>query len=208
MACKLCATRRPRRYCPGVGGDICTICCGAERENSVACPLDCEFLREARLRERPPTLEPSQVPHPDIRVTDEFLYRNERLVGFLIQALAEAGFASPGIIDYDAREALDGLVRTYRTLESGLYYESKPANMVAAGIFSHLQQRVEEFRKASQEQTGVTAIRDADVLGVLVFLQRIEAQSNNGRKRGRAFLDFLRQHLEQRTPAPSSMLVP
>jgi hypothetical protein len=168
----------------------------------VHCPLECEYLRDARAREKPPALEPNHIPHPDIRVTDEFLYKNERLAGFLIESLAQAGFASPGIIDYDAREALDGLVRTYRTLESGLYYESRPNNMVAAGIFQHIQQRIEEFRKAAQEQTGVTSVRDADVLGVLVFLQRIEAQTNNGRRRGRAFLDFLRGHMEQRSSAP------
>ena len=35
-------------------------------------------------------------------------------------------------------------------------------------------------------------MRDADLLGVLVFLQRLELQHNNGRRRGRAFFDFLR----------------
>ena len=53
MACALCETRRPRRFCPGVRGDICTLCCGSEREVSVACPLDCEYLREAHKHEKP-----------------------------------------------------------------------------------------------------------------------------------------------------------
>ena len=35
-------------------------------------------------------------------------------------------------------------------------------------------------------------VRDLDVLGILVMLQRIEFARNNGRPRGRAFLDFLR----------------
>ena len=50
--CAICHTRRPRRYCPGVRGHICPVCCGTERENTVSCPLDCPYLREARVREK------------------------------------------------------------------------------------------------------------------------------------------------------------
>jgi hypothetical protein len=38
----------------------------------------------------------------------------------------------------------------------------------------------------------MTKTRDTDVLAVLAFLQRLEIDRNNGRKRGRAFIDFLR----------------
>ena len=50
MKCRICDTRKPRRYCPGVTGDICSICCGNEREVTVDCPLDCPFLVEARVQ--------------------------------------------------------------------------------------------------------------------------------------------------------------
>ncbi|MSV29886.1 MAG: hypothetical protein EXQ52_14235 [Bryobacterales bacterium] len=35
--------------------------------------------------------------------------------------------------------------------------------------------------------------RDGDVLAILAFLQRLEIDQNNGRPRGRAFLNYLRQ---------------
>jgi hypothetical protein len=133
-----------------------------------------------------------EFPNSDIRVTDEFLYANRVLAAFVIESVLEAAFSAPGIVDYDAREALDALVRTYRTLQSGLYYDSKPANMMAAGIYEHVQRRLGEFRQTAQQQSGMSTIRDADILGVLAFVQRIEFQFNNSRKRGRAFLDFLR----------------
>jgi len=60
MECAICQTRRPRRFCPGVRGEICSLCCGAEREVTVDCPLDCEFLREARRHEKAP--EPNAIP--------------------------------------------------------------------------------------------------------------------------------------------------
>ena len=37
----------------------------------------------------------------------------------------------------------------------------------------------------------MSSIRDSAILGVLAFLQRLEYTNNNGRKRSRAFLDFL-----------------
>jgi len=41
------------------------------------------------------------------------------------------------------------------------------------------------------EQTGTHSVRDADVLGVLIFWQRMEWQMKNGRRKGRAFLESL-----------------
>src|SRR5215475_1096125 len=117
MACAICKVRRPRRFCPGVRGDICTICCGTEREVTVSCPLDCEFLVESRVHEKPHDVDPAQIPNRDIRVTEEFLESNEALLIFLGQSLAAAAFATDGAVDADARDALDSLIRTYRTMQ-------------------------------------------------------------------------------------------
>ena len=103
-----------------------------------------------------------------------------------------AAFATEGAVDFDVREALDSLIRTYRTLESGFVYESLPANPLAANIHRSVQAAVAEFRQREQQKYGMSRTRDADVLGVLVFLQRLEMERNNGRQRGRAFLDGLR----------------
>src|SRR3954454_7132300 len=87
MACAICETRRPRRFCPGVRGDICSICCGTEREVSVNCPLECEFLQEARRHDKPATLDPADVPNQDIRVTERFIDEHHALVTFIADAL-------------------------------------------------------------------------------------------------------------------------
>src|SRR6185295_2885304 len=122
MACAICETRRPRRFCPGVRGDICAICCGTEREVTVTCPLDCEYLREARKHDRPPLLD-----------------EHQSLLGFPSAALLRAAMQTPGVADYDVRDALAALARTYRTLQSGVYYETRPDNPLAASIHSALQ---------------------------------------------------------------------
>ena len=191
MLCAICETRRPKRFCPGVGGDICSICCGTEREVTVTCPLDCEFLLEARRHDKTLPLDPEQLPNRDIRVPEKFLAEREELLTFLGQTVVQAALATPGAIDLDVRDALEALIRTYRTLESGVYYETIPQNLVAANIYRLVQQTVAESRQAEQQNYGAARTRDADVLGVLVFLQRLERMQNNGRIRGRAFLGAL-----------------
>jgi hypothetical protein len=193
-----------------VRGDICTICCGTEREVTVHCPLDCEFLRDARKHDKTPEVNPDQFPNRDIQVSEDFLHENEELLVYLGRHLTIAALESDAI-DTDIREALDALIRTYRTLQSGVYYESRPQNAMAATVYAALQNAVAEVRRQESEQRGVPRTRDAQVLGLLVFLQRLELDRNNGRRLGRAFIDFMQDFFqpgpEQQTQT-SSLILP
>src|SRR5713226_4415033 len=128
MKCKICEVRKPRRLCPGVRGDICSQCCGTEREVTVDCPFECEYLQQAWQREKPAQIASDQMPNRDIRLSDKFIREQEELITVLGAILLEAALDASGAVDSDVREALDALIRTYRTLESGLYYETKPEN--------------------------------------------------------------------------------
>jgi hypothetical protein len=99
---------------------------------------------------------------------------------------------------------LDGLIRTYRSLQSGLYYESRPNNLLAAPVFDAVQGALAEYRKGEQEELGMTKTRDADVLGLLIFLQHFALFRDNGRPRGRAFLDAIREFHPDHEPSESS----
>jgi hypothetical protein len=53
--------------------------------------------------------------------------------------------------------------------------------------------------------------RDADVLGIWVFLQRLGLANDNGRRLGRTFLDLLREFYGGRATPPrpmSSLILP
>jgi hypothetical protein len=203
MKCKICGIRKPRRHCPGVGADICSICCGNEREVTVNCPLDCAYLMEARLHEKPLVMNPEQIPNRDVRVSEDFLREHEPLLIFLGAKLLESSLETAGAVDSDVREALESLIRTYRTLQSGLYYESRPANLVAAAIHQKVQDSIQELRKELSEK-GSTAIRDAEILGVLVFLERISLLQNTGRPKGRSFIDYMRANFPQKQESSAS----
>lgn len=202
MACKLCETRRPRRFCPAVEGQICSLCCGREREVTLNCPLDCEYLREARKHEQITPASPDTFPNQDIRVNETFLRDNEALLVALGRSVMTAAMETHGAVDNDVREALAALIRTQRTLQSGLYYETRPDNTIAAELCRRIQAGADEFRRAEAERLQSTKTRDLDVLGVLAFLQRLELDRNNGRARGRRFIDFLRGQL--RAPAAAA----
>ncbi len=208
IPCKLCEKRRARRHCPASEGEICPQCCGAERENTIACPSTCEFLKEARFHEQPPPIAEDQIPNRDVRVSEQFLRDREPLVFTLALALKRALESVDGV-DHDAREALDGEIRKYRALDVGLVVESRPPNTYAAAIQQKLDEAIDELRKAEaahrsaepehglQQPAADWKLRDTDMLGVLVFLQRLEMQYNNGRRRGKAFRDFLTGYLPE-----------
>lgn len=210
MSCAICETRKPRRYCPGVRGEICAPCCGAEREVTVECPFECEHLQEARRHERVPELKEEEIPNRDIEITDAFLKENDPLVALSGRMLLEAARETPGAIDADVRQALGALIRTFRTLQSGLYYESRPDNPLAAAVQQGFQARLEKTRQELARNVSGGAIRDAALLGVLVFLERVALHYDNGRKRGRSFLHFLHGRFPASPPpaVPASMIVP
>ena len=198
VPCKICNQRRARRECPGVNAGICAQCCGTERENSVDCPRDCQHLMARGTHEQLLPIPEDQIPNRDVRVTEEFIQTHEHLITWLTLRAGECdGKGTRG--RFDAREALDALARTYRTLESGLIYETKPQNPFAASIQEALGVSVEELGKELAKETGMYSLRDAEVFGALVFLQRLEMQHNNGRRRGRAFFDFMRSYFPERS---------
>jgi hypothetical protein len=204
MACAICKTRREKRHCPGVQGEICPTCCGTEREETVDCPLDCEYLQIAREHEVAEN-DPAGVPNQDFAVPENFLEKNLELLTVLDYAILQGSLPRKAI-DFDVREALDGLVRTYKALGSGLYYESRPSNPISAAIYDGVQQQIAEIRTAENER-GLHKIRDSDFLTALIFLQRLEYAINNGRRKGRAFLAQLLGAVPQPAERPSSSLI-
>jgi hypothetical protein len=128
----------------------------------------------------------------------------------LFAAVVRAILSAPSAIDYDIRDALDALVRTYKTLQSGLVYETRPQNPIAAGIYDAVTAGIEESRKQIAA-TGGTSLRDADIMTVLLIFQREEYRWNNGRQRGRAYVDHLRELFQGMEslpePAAASLIV-
>ncbi len=194
MNCAICGVRKPKRHCVAVNGDICSVCCGTEREQSIDCPFHCDYLREAHKHERPRALDPASIPNADIEIPDEFLQENEWLVVLLGSAVVDGAQQVTGAKDLDIREALESLM---------LFYRGR-APEAAGPLAETVRARVEDIRarivKAYEADTsedkpdaGAMQLTDERVLRVVAFLQRLELSHNNGRAFSRAYLDFLTQ---------------
>ncbi len=173
-------------------GDICTVCCGSEREVSLSCPLECEYLQEGHEHEKPVPPPDDRIPNPDVHVSEEFLRTHEELLLFCVYSLLQAALKTAGAMDADAIAALEALIQTHRTLESGLVYETRAENSIAASIQRGFAESLIEYQKLRAEREALSPVRNSEILAVLVFLHRIGQQNQNGRPRGRMYLDLLR----------------
>ena len=122
------------------------------------------------------------------------------------ELLAEA-LAISAATDLDVSGALDALVQTYKTLESGIYYNTQPDSVFARRIVGQVQQAVQTFREEETRQMGFARTKDSDLLRIWVFFYRMALDRDNGRPKGKAFLDFLRQHFGQVLPTSQSSLI-
>ena len=167
------------------------MCCGTGREETIDCPLDCEYLRDARGREKLPPLDPKTLPNPEIELSDRFMSEHQQLAIVVGRLLLVAAADTPGCVDPDMRDALAALVATYKTADAGLIYETRPANAIAAQAVERFARELKQFREDVEKRSASHTIRDKDILGVLVFWQRMEYQRSNGRRKGRAFIESL-----------------
>jgi hypothetical protein len=200
LSCPICGIRKPRRFCPALNAEICTVCCATGREETIDCPVACEYLHEAHRHEHLPEYDLSKVPNQDIKITESFLEDNHILMAFISIAICEGATESAATTDWDVREAFETLIRRYRGLQIGLYVEERPANPYAAAVVARVQSRIDKIREKEKEQPGMSTIGQAGLLAVLAFLQRLEYSHNNGRKHCRAFIDFLGSFYKQNLP--------
>lgn len=135
-------------------------------------------------------LNPETVPHRDLGISEEWLEKHSDLIAVLATALRnEANRA--GAVDSDAREAIAGLVQSYRTLQSGVIYEAVPPNPLAADIYDAVSMAITRLLELEREQSGRERTRDGDFLRALAFLDILAIDRSNGRRYGRSFLDAL-----------------
>jgi len=93
------------------------------------------------------------------------------------------------------------MIQTYRTMASGLIYETRPPNPYAVDLQEALKSTIEDLRKRIEEESPTHSVKDSDLMGTLIFLQRLGLQYDNGRRRGRVFYDFMMDHFPAASPS-------
>jgi len=162
--CVLFAIRGQRRRCPALNEEICAVCCGTGREQTIDCPLECEYLRDARRHEKLPRSiqRPCQSGNRAVRPVHE---RAPAIDDRSRSVAAGGSGGNAGTVDLDLRDALEALVTTYKTADSGLIYESRPANAIAAQAADRFTHGLQQFREDVAKRSASHSIRDKDILG-------------------------------------------
>jgi hypothetical protein len=193
VSCPICEKRKAARFCPAKGERICAVCCGTEREVSIDCPSDCSYLVAARRYEDQQQRSlPSDTPLLDVKVAEDALYAHQDLLSGLAFTAAEFSAAHPATSDPDVLAALQALAETYKTLDSGIFYEKPPDAAPARELYGALAQFLNESKQQTAERASAPPAKDSEVFSLLVFLYRMGRLRTNGRPRARRFVEFLR----------------
>ena len=212
MTCPICNKRKAKRFCPAKGENICSVCCGTEREVTLDCPLDCPYLAASRQYDRSRLqVDWSKVPFADVKIPLEFAQSHKPLLAALLSSIWAYAWENRLVVDTDAIAALQALADTYRTLSSGLYYEKPPDYLYQRELYQQLKAALEQFQKEENQRLGLATIRPADIRDALIFLTQVGAAHDNRRPKSRAFLDLIRADLQPQAsaqPASNILLLP
>jgi hypothetical protein len=104
---------------------------------------------------------------------------------------------------------LQTLAETYRTQASGIYYEKPLDYPLQREMYENLKAAIADFRKDEAQRVGMTTVRDSDIRDAVIFLTQLCAVHANGRPKGRAYLDIIRQQFpkEEFQKAGSSIVL-
>jgi hypothetical protein len=204
LTCAICEIRKEKRFCPAVHGRICPQCCGEQREVTLDCPSDCQYLQQAQEHEKPRPagqIEPAAL-FLQVEISEQFTYEREHLIMGLSYALTKAAHADRSLNDRDLIAALSAMATSYeRRVNSGLHYEQPLAGAAQHAVAAQVEEMVKQYREAEQKQLGYSKLRDSDVLKALVFLVRLGSGRTSGRPKSRAFIDFLFAQFPEKEPA-------
>jgi hypothetical protein len=198
VTCPICEKRKATRYCPAKGEQICSQCCGTEREVTISCPPDCSYLIAAhRYEDEHKRAMPADTPFIEERLPQDILHSQQQLMSLLAFHIAKFASVESTASDPDALAAIAALAATYRTLQSGLLYEKIPEIPVQRDLYLALTKFLDEIKTEAAEEGNSGAVRDSGVFQVAVFLYRMGTLRSNGRPRSRRFIEFLRAQFPQ-----------
>jgi len=212
VSCPICGKRKAVRYCPAKGEQICSVCCGTEREVTISCPADCNYLIAAhRYEDEHKRAVLADTPFVEERLPQDLLRAQQQLISLLAFQIAKFAGAQKSTTDPDVLASVAALASTYKTLESGLLYEKVPEIPVQRDLYLALTKFLHEIKQKASEGGNSEAIKDRDVFHLAVFFSRMGLLRSNGRPRSRRFIEFLRGQFpqaEEPKAAESRIIVP
>ena len=198
MPCPICEKRKPERFCPAKGETICAVCCGREREVTIDCPIDCNYLIAAhRYEDEHQRPIPADTPLLDVNLPNNLIHTHQQLMAALAFTIAKFCAAHSDATDSDVLASVQAFAETTRTLMTGIYYETQPEGLIRRELYAALTTLVTELKQKTAEQGRSAALKDSDIFYPSVFLYRMGLLRTNDRPRSRRYVEFLRKQFPE-----------
>jgi hypothetical protein len=211
MKCDLCTQRKGKRLCPAKHASICPQCCGEKRVLEIECPENCEYLQAGRARESEQEgahFFRTSDPHERARRV-RILEDCETTLSDIQTLIAIERRANRSLTDADVAEALDCLLKTLRTEDRGILYETTSGNLRADGLRRQLSDLIQSQRYPKEQDQKRLLLKDA--METLELLRAVVASHIESAPSALSFVDFLARNLQCGTrsePSQSSIIIP
>jgi hypothetical protein len=160
---------------------------------TIDCPSDCAHLVASRKNDMARLeVDWANLPFPESKFNRQFAETHGALLFDLDRAMCQFAADHRELVDTDIRAALQTLAETYRTQASGIIYEKPLDYALQRALYDNLKAALKDFREKEAQRVGMTTVRDSDIRDALIFLTQLCAVHENGRPKGRAYLDLIR----------------
>jgi hypothetical protein len=149
------------------------------------------------------------LPFAEFKIPPSFAQGHMPLLNMIAHTIVASMRENPQTVDSDVIASLQALAEMYRTLTTGIYYEKPPDYRLQRELYAKLVAALQKYKKVEAQQTGVSSTRDSEVRDALIFFTQLGAMRNNGRLKGRAFIDLLRRQvgIEDVSSTNSNLLI-
>jgi hypothetical protein len=210
MKCTICLQRKGKRLCPAENAMICAPCCGKHRVLQIDCLESCEYLKVGRAQESEMAAElffrTSNQAEYDKRM--RVLDRWEVAMSDMQDVIVAERRSNRDLTDADAAEAFDCLLKTLRTEERGILYETTSDNLRAESLRHQLSEAIQANRYPKEPDRPKLLLD-----GAIECLEVMRDVIANHRETPGAipFVDFLARRLPRKAggeSAQSSIIIP
>ncbi len=188
--CTQCGTRKAKRHCPGLGTDVCSLCCGRLREKKLHCPPACPHLIQHKSYQESRIIQKKRVFSEDV-LTDE---RLSWLSVHIEAPLKEYGEKRPDFTDKEVVFALEYAKDKIERERSKLIFaqdEETVRNDVGEAILQSIEKcRYERKIILPQEMAGYKKEEKLKCLENVILAVKLSSKGNLG---GREYLQQLMQ---------------
>jgi hypothetical protein len=215
MKCPICDQRKAKRSCPAKNAQLCAQCCGEKRILEINCPETCEYLQTGRKREGEEHAKILHLLSPqDLQKYRHVLMSHQDILARIEYAIGRERILSHDLMDKDVAEAVAILLKTYKTEDNGILYETVSENLRVEPVRRELRSVIEKMRNPEgNKNQGIIAAEklhlplDA-IIECLEFIQAVMTAYQEKRSSGRDYVDLLARMIPREEKKPSSILFP